>query len=152
MAEPAHEMSRELVNLLTRAADSGGPVSLAAMQEELGVGHDDLSVMLDQLREQGIAAEVAPGEWSQAVGTPAPAAERAQAESPDGRVTVTVPDASDGEPEIGSGVTFSPYVDPDVRLTRAIAEKLSDEALGQLVKAGLEDAGTDGPFLLEITP
>lgn len=147
-ATPAHEMSRELVNMLTVAADRGEPVPFAELQEALGVGHSDLEGMLDQLRIRGMASEAAPGEWTGAAPGGGGASESAS------RVEVSVPDEEElGEPVGLEGLhraMAEAAARPTVRLTRAIAEALGDEALGQLVKAGLGDTPDGEPFWLEI--
>lgn len=171
MSAPATEDLRELARELELAAERGVSLTFSVMQEQFGLGHHDLEVSLDLLREHGQAVEESPGEWrgptmdeldtAAKTGT-TPAAD-------DGRVRVRVDEGDaaqdeaatagrdrlremDGQraPAASSGwIGEATAAGPDVRLTRGIAEKMGDEALGQLVKAGLEDADGD-TFVLEV--
>jgi hypothetical protein len=143
MTVPEHEMSRELVNLLVRNSDLGHSTRVSEVQEELGVGHDDALAMLDQLRGRGMASEVAPDEWE--TGTSI-----TQADEP---VRVTVPEEIEEEPsgwQTGTVTADPALYGPQVRLTRSIADALSDEALGQIVKAGLGDVAPGEAFFLMV--
>lgn len=163
MAEPASEDLRELERLLVIAADSGETRSVAGLQEELGMGRSDLMGALDVLREHGKAITVAPDEWS------GPGVEDMPPESADaGPVRVSVSDDEDGGERAveyfrRQDGQLEPLPDgearrwhtigaagPTVRLTRAIADALDPEAIGKIVKAGLESADGDR-FILEVT-
>lgn len=152
MAAPASEDLREAARLLQIAGETGEPVSFATLQGELGVGHDDLSSILATLAEHGKAEEVAPGEWS------APDTATLPAPADDGRVRVRVSE-SDEPDEPGAGAEADEFAfgrvlsQPSVRLTMAIAAALDAAALGQIVKAGIEDAASrDEPFTMEVLP
>lgn len=160
--QPVHEMSREVQRLLVVAKDSGEPASEALLQEECGLGHDDLHGVLDQLREHGMAEEVAPGEWqAPSDRVPARALEVEVPDEPDDRVeaaraAMRERDEMSSEVQrlLGSRAGGSSFAGaPTVRLTTAIANALDAEALGKLVKAGIDEATAhDQPFTLEVAP
>lgn len=160
MAAPANEMLRELERVLTLAADSGEPAARASLQAELGVGGDELQSMLDELRAHGKAVEVTPGEWR------GPLAEDGAAEPQP--VTVSAPEPEnqdelsdeqvrawfarqDREPMAAPMPAVDMVSGATVRLTPAVADALDPEALGKLVKAGIDEAKAVGlPFILEV--
>lgn len=159
MAAPATEEVRELERLLVIASDLGEARSFASLREELGIGHEDLEAALGVLREHGKAQELTPGEWSGPDGDALEPEHVAEAE----RVVVSVsgPDGESveddraplGRAEV-SVQTGSWAIEPTVRLTMAIAQSLDAQALGALVKAGIDDAATrEGEvFVLEVLP
>jgi hypothetical protein len=157
MAAPASEDLRELERVLTAAAERGESCSVGGLREEMDVGTAELSAMLDTLREHGKAVEEAPGEWRgplmDEIDAAAPAAEPLRvvvnADVPEAREVEEIP-IPRGRTE-WTTMGYEQGSQPTVRLTRAIAEALDADALGKLVKAGLEDVG-DGVFVLEVTP
>lgn len=150
MAAPADEQLRELSRLLVIASETGDARSFPSLQEELGVGHDDLAGMLDRLREHGQAIEAAPGEWRGPMADELPREQEPEAEPESPRVRVDAP--ADDLPEPGRGflseaVTFG----ATVRLTPGVAAALDAPALGAIVKAGIDEAKEAGvPFILEV--
>lgn len=158
MAAPATEEVRELERLLVIASDLGEARSFASLREELGIGHEDLEAALGVLREHGKAQELTPGEWSGPDGDALEPEHVAEAD----RVVVSVPE-SDSESDTrapADAASQSPpgpgvlSWEPTVRLTMAIAQSLDAQALGALVKAGIDDAATrfGEVFVLEVLP
>lgn len=153
MAGAATEDLRELARLLLIASEQGETCTTAALQDELGAGHDDLMGMLNTLREHGQAVEAAPGEWR---GPMADEVDRvAAAEAP--RVGVHIDDGDAEQSPAATGSAFAvrgPMVNGEatVRITRAIADALEDGALGALVKAGLAGVEDGELFVMEVLP
>lgn len=162
MSAPADGDLRECERLLTVAAEEGVAVSEAWLQDELGVGRTDLMRMLDTLREHGKAVEVAPGEWGQGDG---PAAAEEAAVAP-----VVVQTADVDEPEAGVALDdprptsfegAQEYIAEHlrsappashVRLSRGMVAALEPDALGKLIRAGIDDVGDGLVFRFEVTP
>lgn len=148
--QPVHEMAREVAMALVNAREQGETVPEAKLREDFGLGHDDLRGILEQLAGRGMAQEVTPGDW-ESIDT----REEEPVEADSGRVRVNVPEPGD-EPEAQEEEPFAPepflMSQPTVRLTVAIADALDAEALGKLVKAGIEDSADDEVFVLEIVP
>lgn len=149
MSAPASEDLRELERLLVVAAETGEPREFASLREELAIGHDDMQKALDTLREHGKAQEVAPGMWS--------GPEAGAVSVPPAPVVVSAPepeplaDLDEGYADAATREAMRFDVAPTVRLTVAIANALDPDALGKLVKAGIEEASAAGEtFTLEV--
>lgn len=148
MAAPATEDLRELERLLLIAADGGSELTVSAVQEAFGASHEEAAGMLGTLREHGKAIEVVPGGWRGPLvsETPADLAEPA-------RVQVAAPAPAAEDPDLPAEASQGYWgVGPTVRITRAIAENMTDVALGQLVQAGLKSVGEDETFEMEVIP
>lgn len=141
------------------AADTSETRSVAGLRETHGIGHDDLIAVLDQLRQEGLAIEAAPGEWrgpfmdEQADASPARTAARrepreaeepgmslAQAERQAGALAVMERREPVGE-------------EKRTTLSRGVAQALDAAALGALVKAGIDEAmEASVAFVFEVAP
>jgi hypothetical protein len=157
VSAPAGEDLRELERELTVAAESGEPMTLAAVQESLGVGHDDAVGALETLREHGKAVEVAPGEWSGPTQDELDAAAASSVEAtPRVVVRADVPEEAEDVPRRARAPAGAEGIltlaEPTVRLTMAIAEALDADAIGKLVKAAIAGTEAGEVFILEITP
>lgn len=154
MSAPATEELREIENMLVAASEQGETLMTAAVAEQLGLDGDEAHEALVTLSQHGKAEQVAPGEWTQ----PDPAERRAEAKAEAaGRVRVALGeeahDLEPGETHERALLSEAPALAPTVRLTMAIAKAMTAEALGGLVKAGIDDADTRGEtFTLEVLP
>lgn len=164
MSAPASEDLRELERQLEMAAERGETMTINALRTEFdGSGSpatvDEVLEMLGTLRQHGKAIEEAPGEWR------GPTLDELERMEEPARVTVTLPETPDGPPdpdEVRNGAgralvrqleqSFGGGVEPTVRITQAIAEQMTAEALGQLVAAGLKSVAEGETFLLEVLP
>lgn len=145
MSAPASEMVREIARELEVAGEQGQTMSVAALRDHFELGHDDLLEALDALREHGQAVEAAPGEWRGPMADELP-----QPEPP--RVRVSVADEEPPEREPLPRGTLLSSSGATVRLTPGVADALNAEALGAIVKAGIEEAKALGePFVLEVS-
>jgi hypothetical protein len=146
MATPATGDLRELERLLLIAADDGSELTVSAVQEAFGVVHEEAVGMLGTLREHGKAIEVVPGGWRGPL-----ASEGMALEAPPEPQRVQVQELGavpDEDPVPPAGWSLG----PTVRITRAIAENMTDVALGQLVQAGLKSVAEDETFEMEVIP
>lgn len=147
MAAPATEDLRELERLLLIAADGGSELTVSAVQEAFSASHEAAAEMLGTLREHGKAIEVVPGGWRGPLASEGTSLEPAEPQ----RVQVTAAPADD--PELSAEPPQGYWgVGPTVRITRAIAENMTDVSLGQLVQAGLKSVGEDETFEMEVIP
>lgn len=130
---------------LARARDVSETRTLADLREATGAGHDDLTEVLDELREAGRISEVAPGEYLP-FDSMAAAREGAAQRRQNGAAEVPEPGVSlrEAESARAARTTVSRVV-----LPRAVAQSLDEAALGQIVKAGID--GADGDFTFEVT-
>lgn len=140
---------------LVVAGEQGEMLPFDALRSEVGIGHEDLTDVLDALREAGDAVEGAPGEWRppydderEARSASAPASEAEEEGAGDGppparRARRRQHDSDavlNGEP---GGVV----------LTMAVASALDAETIGKLVEAGIAEAKqNDQPFVLRVEP
>lgn len=152
MASPASEDLRELARLLEIAADTGDRVTLAQVREEFGVGHEDALALLGELRANGKAIEVAPGEWEAPSGIEGVTMPVDESVAEPARVVVSTPDLEPPPARGAQGVFVGGPAVPTVRLTMAVAEALNAEALGQVVKAALGGLEDGEAFYLEVAP
>lgn len=151
MSAPATDDLRELARLLVVAAETGEPREFASLQEELALGHDDMAVALDSLREHGQAQELAPGMWSGPDG-------ESRLPNPAPRLTVAAPTPEDDDDEdaaefgeLPRGSTSLLEAGATVRLTVGVAAALDAPALGAIVQAGISEAHEQGlPFVLVV--
>lgn len=161
MAAPASEDLRELERLLTVARETNDTLTEAVLMDELGCGHNDLTAMLDTLREHGKAVQESPGEWVAGDGEPAQAeSERVKVhlvenepEGDDAAAIERAPvDALEPITPQWTGLV-PPFITPaDVRLTRAMVAALDPAALGALIQAGLEGVEDGAVFRIEVMP
>lgn len=155
----------EVGNALDKARDQGETRDVTALREECGVGHDDLSDVLNALREQGLAVEAAPGEWRRPfdgetdVGAGAedagPGAAEAALDRFDGRGEEDEPSApaSPGRRAHPTAAAAVAAGEGEVRMTMAVAGALKPETMGELVAAGMEEAKEAGrAFVLRVEP
>ena len=132
---------------LADKAVGGETITEAALQEEVGIGHDDLRATLDALREEGKAVEEAPGEWrapyedEEQIEAGEPAAERAS--------SADLPSTALSAPRADSRLARAGEV--TTVLTAGMAKSLGADALGQFIHAGIEDA-SGRPFVLRVEP
>lgn len=157
---------------LQRASDIGEQRSRAQLQQECGLGSGDLEAVLEELRGAGEATEVAPDAFeamSEEV-REARAAARAddedagaeegadeEPEPHEGRGPAHLPSLAEAERAAGRGAPSAggapPVAKREVRLTMGVAGALDEAALGQLVKAGIDEARGDGAvFILTVSP
>lgn len=141
---------------LTKAADLGETRSRAALQEAVGVGSGDLDRALDELRATGRASEVEPDGWTGAVEedpeVPEPEPEPdALAELGPSEPLRHEGFSLPGRPRTGRVVLDDAEGEKRVELTAGVASALSAEVLGQLVKAGIDEAQAAGvSFVFEV--
>jgi hypothetical protein len=138
----------EVRTILARVGDENSTATIETLREEVGIGHDDLSEVLQALRERGQAVEDSPGEWRRPFDGELDGA-------PDGEREMTEDDASEGPapkrrdraaPAVAAG-------DGEVVLTMAVAGALDAETIGKLVEAGIGEAKADGrAFVLRVSP
>lgn len=160
MSAPANEDIRELERLLVVAADLGEARSEASLREELGLGAHDLQSVLGLLREHGKAFEETPGEWRGPLmdeGANAPVVVSvSDAVDPDASPAAMHAAALEAMAHRGPDMTALPFAPAlsagaTVQLTPGVAAALSAEALGAVVKAGIDEAIAAGmPFVLRI--
>lgn len=126
-------------------------LSMGELRELTGLGHEDLTAVLDELREAGAAVEAAPGEWRGPYEDEAgEAAARAAMDRRDGR------DEELDEEDPGP----SPFREErpseeasEVVLTTLIASALDSETIGKLVQAGINEASSERrAFVLRVLP
>lgn len=127
---------------LRRRSDTGGLASRAELREAVGVGASDLEAVLDALRELGEASEVEPDGFSCGVQEPAPTGGAALDEEPE-----PMPPA-----ERVRVAEFAGGFDAQVMMPRAVANVLDAEALGKLLKAGIDTTPAEETFTFEVTP
>jgi len=145
----------EVKNKLVVAGEQGEMLSFDALRSEVGIGHEDLTDVLDALREAGDAVEGAPGEWR------APYEDEREARSAGAPASEADEDADDAEPPPARRARRRPH-DSDVVmngepggvvLTMAVASALDAETIGKLVEAGIAEAKQNGqPFILRVEP
>lgn len=143
---------------LRRISDRGELASRAVLREMVGLGAADLEQALDALREQGRASEVEPDGFRAGV-EPEPelpdvsggSHSAADAEELRERAARwTPPPLKPGEADEPRMLTYAPVA--QVTMPRAVAAVLDAEALGQLLKAGIDASAQDAPFIFEVTP
>lgn len=156
---------------LQRASDIGEHRSRAQLQQECGLGSGDLDAVLEELRGAGEATEVAPDAFeamSEEV-REARAAARADEEDegaeegerddepPPFTREAEMPSLAEAERRAGRGAPSAGGATApatrEVRLTMGVAGALDEAALGQLVKAGIDEArGDRAVFILTVSP
>lgn len=118
------------------------------LQVACGVGSGDLEASLDELRAEGLVTEVAPGEWEwiseELREERAVARGEAPAAEPEERERVTAIESGSGRVEFAR--------DAHVSMPRGVVAVLDEQALGALVKAGIENVGEGETFVFEVTP
>ena len=145
----------EVSNVLRRLREQGeGVVTAERIRGEVGIGHEDLTDVLAELRERGEISEEAPGEWAVAgeddgeVGVSLSDAEanaRAAMDRMDGKDRRRPAASGDSATPPFAGVPRSGTVaGATTRLTVGVADALDAETLGSLVKAGIEEAKQAG--------
>lgn len=142
---------------LRRIADHGELASRSQLQEAVGIGAGDLELALGELRERGEASEVEPDRF----GVPVSEEERDVEGDGEGHVLPSpeqqremLPDplSAPGAKERGPGAWRIASHGAQVSMPRAVAGVLDAEALGKLLKAGIETAAADVTFVFEVTP
>lgn len=144
---------------LARASDIGEARSRTQLREACGIGSGDLEAILAELREEGVATEEAPDEYVLArEETPASPEVEAEAAAPEPEPSADERRRRRGGREAdGSRVTaIGPegrveFGYANVTMPKGVLAVLDDEAVGKLVKAGVENAGDEG-FVFEVTP
>jgi len=141
---------------LDRAVSLGETRSRAALQERCGIGAGDIGEVLEQLRSEDEAREVAPGEWEKVVGE----------EVPGDSVPTTAPgdELAEELPQVGSRIERAPDAPAPLpmpgtlwtgerafMLSRPMVAALDAETLGKMIAAGVEAAG-EHPFVLRVEP
>lgn len=138
-------------NKLVEAGEQGKTVTEAEMREEFGIGHEDLTDVLNALREDGRAVNELPAEWR------APREDETEGEGePDDDAAAEALDRFDGkdgargeqtaEPERGSAGRSSVALSAgsgNIVLTKSVLAVMSDETIGKMVRAGVESADGD---------
>lgn len=164
----------DVKNRLIVASEAGEMLSVAALRDEIGIGHDDLTSVLDALRESGDAVEGAPNEWRAPYDDErdaAPATESAAEQGDeDDEAAAAARRALDrrdrpareraaptAREAIGALAEDSPFTGGvtkgGVVLTQKVAGALSSETIGELVKAGISEAEEDQrAFVLRVEP
>lgn len=137
----------EVSRVIDMASDESRLVSVEEMRNEIGAGHDDLVEALDELRVRGDAVEGAPSEWRRPYDDESIDAvvETDAAVGPQGRAVVEQAKRGAGtaiQLEVGGG---------QVVLTAKVLAALTEETIGAIVRAGVEDAGDD-VFTLTVRP
>jgi hypothetical protein len=153
MAEVDGVLKGLVVDELRRGSDAGDFRSRAQLQQACGVGAGDLGAILDSLRAEGVASELAPDEWaladSPAAGGEAAAVPEVEEEEPGRPGGQWEPPELPGRPRV-------PRVEGEesrVTLTQGVAGALDEQALGALVKAGIDEAKeASATFVFEVTP
>lgn len=144
MTAEAPEWAVPLVESALAERIGQGTVAEATIQEEVGIGGGDLRATLDVLREGGKAVEEAPGEWR----APYEDEERAAAAPP---TAPSIPDDGDEREHASPVPRRTRAAAVETKLTAGMAKALGPDALGQIVHAGIEDAG-EAPFVLMVEP
>lgn len=154
----------EVRTALQRARDEGRGMSRSELQQECGIGTNDLEETLDTLRERGEARQQDPDTFEAVLAedrssAARPAHEDAEepvAEEPDEPELPPVRDrlaaARRERAQLAAEQRRGEELDAprrEVKLSHAMVESLQADALGELVKAGLEDGET---FVLIVEP
>lgn len=156
--------------MLDRARGAGEMVSFEELRTETGVGHDDMTDVLNVLRERGDAIEGAPGEWRRPFDDELEDLQASSASAGEGEEEPVVGAASErsseddlsefegrlrerrGRAVLGEAVSARLTDDGEVRLTVGVAVALGPEALGKLVEAGIAEAkAAERPFVLRVS-
>lgn len=144
VAEP-HFAVAMVLRELRNARDSGhGRLGEDQLQQQTGLGREDLEAGLRELASEGRIENVAPGQWSLMVDdageeVAAPSREPGSADAPAPAAPRATPSATGG-----ADVQVT-----EVRLTRAMVEGLDPEALGKLILSGVREG--DSEFTLVVT-
>lgn len=136
---------------LRRIADRGELASRSQLQEAVGIGAGDLELALGELRERGEASEVEPDRF----GVPVSEEERGvegDVLPEEQREMLPDPLSAPGPKERGPEPWRIASHGAQVSMPRAVAGVLDAEALGKLLKAGIETAAADVTFVFEVTP
>lgn len=142
----ADEVMVELVrDELQRISDSGQLASRALLREQVGVGARDLDRALDVLRERGEASEVEPDGFRMS-------REDVQ-DAPDAPPAVAAPQRTGDTRERISRVGDVEFArEATVTMPRAMVDAIDADALGKILKAGIDAAPAGLSFVFEVTP
>lgn len=137
---------------LRRITDRGELASRSELQAAVGVGAGDLQAALDVLRDAGEASEVEPDGFRLGL---------EDDDEPPARVAgapgVTVEEFEEQPPRRVTAVQVGGYREEyggpaQVTMPRAVAAVLDAQALGALVKAGIDTTDAGETFVFEVTP
>jgi hypothetical protein len=141
---------------LERITDTGELASRARLREAVGLGAGDLERALGVLRDRGQASEVepdgyrlvrdehdlVPGPGQPVVPEPGVSLAEAEAAKPAGPMTAF--QAGDYREEYERSAT--------VTMPRAMVDAIDADALGKILKAGIDAAPDGEAFVFEVTP
>lgn len=135
---------------LERAGDTSERArTRAQLQAACGVGAGDLEASLDELRVAGLITEVAPGEYEWLSEELREERAGARGEAP----AAPEPESRERVTAIGSGNSRVEFArDAHVSMPRGVVAVLDGQALGALVKAGIENVADGETFVFEVTP
>jgi hypothetical protein len=142
---------------LEERAVAGEAVTEAELREEFGIGHDDLTQVLQSLSNDGEAVHEAPGEWRAPYADERERFARATGEEGDGEAAEPEAAAAEAVERTAAGglrrqAPVRPQVvagDGEVVLTKGVLSVMDDETIGKIVKAGVEESDGD-EFVLRV--
>lgn len=152
---------------LIAAGEQGEMLTVAALREAIGIGHDDLTDVLNTLREAGDAVEGAPNEWrapyddelESRAGGEAAADDGSEEDADDERGAAALREHDErarrrGQPLVAPiAASGAAPTTGEVVLTMAVAKALDPETIGKLVEAGInESSEADRAFVLRVEP
>lgn len=139
-------------NAIVVASEQGSTVEESDLREEFGIGHGDLTEVLNDLRDKGEAVNETPGEWrapyedEREAFAAAEAAERREARAADDDDEddeELPPAARAGSARVAPARTAVIAGDGEVVLTKGVLNVMDDETIGKIVKAGVEESDGD---------